>query len=115
MPSLRVNKAYGPMHRRIHEIGIDRETRQAGRNGVDRRFQTMPSLTIRDDAKADVCSYIERFYNPKRRHSTLGYVSPMEFENRLGLAELSVRKDGGSHIVRSTLAQDFELALSFLI
>ncbi|MFK0685922.1 IS3 family transposase, partial [Ochrobactrum sp. BD67] len=25
--------------------------------------------------------YIERFYNPKRRHSTLGYLSPMEFEN----------------------------------
>ena len=24
--------------------------------------------------------YIERFYNPKRRHSTLGYLSPMEFE-----------------------------------
>ncbi|WP_342789591.1 IS3 family transposase, partial [Cupriavidus campinensis] len=24
--------------------------------------------------------YIERFYNPTRRHSTLGYVSPIEFE-----------------------------------
>ena len=24
--------------------------------------------------------YIERFYNPKRRHSTIGYLSPMEFE-----------------------------------
>ena len=34
----------------------------------------------RDDAKADVFDYIERFYNPKRRHSTLGYLSPMEFE-----------------------------------
>jgi len=30
--------------------------------------------------------YIERFYNPKRRHSTLGYVSPMEFENQRRLA-----------------------------
>lgn len=29
---------------------------------------------------------IERFYNPKRRHSTLGYLSPMEFENKVGLA-----------------------------
>jgi len=27
---------------------------------------------IRDDAKADVFDYIERFYNPKRRHSTIG-------------------------------------------
>ena len=22
----------------------------------------------------------ERFYNPRRRHSTIGYLSPMEFE-----------------------------------
>ena len=34
----------------------------------------------RDEARADVFDYIERFYNPKRRHSTLGYLSPMEFE-----------------------------------
>jgi putative transposase len=34
----------------------------------------------RDEAKADVFDYIERFYNPRRRHSTLGYLSPMEFE-----------------------------------
>src|SRR5487761_453736 len=30
----------------------------------------------RDEARADVFDYIERFYNPKRRHSTLGYISP---------------------------------------
>ncbi len=30
----------------------------------------------RDDAKADVFDYIERFYNPRRRHSTLGDLSP---------------------------------------
>ena len=40
----------------------------------------------RDQAKADVFDYIERFYNPKRRHSTLGYLSPMEFEMKAGLA-----------------------------
>jgi putative transposase len=34
----------------------------------------------RDQARADVFDYIERFYNPKRRHSTLGYLSPMEYE-----------------------------------
>ena len=34
----------------------------------------------RDDARADVFDYIERFYNPRRRHSTIGYLSPMEFE-----------------------------------
>ena len=40
----------------------------------------------RDQAKADVFDYIERFYNPKRRHSTIGYMSPMEFEMKAGLA-----------------------------
>lgn len=34
----------------------------------------------REQARADVFDYIERFYNPVRRHSTLGYVSPLEFE-----------------------------------
>lgn len=34
----------------------------------------------RDEARADVFDYVERFYNPRRRHSTLGYVSPAEFE-----------------------------------
>jgi putative transposase len=40
----------------------------------------------RDQAKADVFDYIERFYNAKRRHSTLGYLSPMEFEKQGSLA-----------------------------
>ena len=34
----------------------------------------------RQDARADVFDYIERFYNPTRRHSTIGYVSPVAFE-----------------------------------
>jgi putative transposase len=38
----------------------------------------------RDQARADVFDYIERFYNPRRRHSTIGYLSPMEFEARAG-------------------------------
>lgn len=34
----------------------------------------------REEARSDVFDYIERFYNPTRRHSTLGYVSPIQFE-----------------------------------
>ena len=34
----------------------------------------------REQARQDVFDYIEVFYNPKRRHSTLGYVSPVDFE-----------------------------------
>jgi putative transposase len=40
----------------------------------------------RDEAKADVFDYIERFYNTKRRHSTINYMSPMEFEINAGFA-----------------------------
>ena len=40
---------------------------------------------MRDDAKADAFDYIECFYNPKRRHSTIGYLSPVEFEMQAGL------------------------------
>jgi len=40
----------------------------------------------RDEARADVFDYIERFYNPKRRHSTIGYLSPVTFEGQAGLA-----------------------------
>ena len=37
-------------------------------------YQTRP------EAKASIFEYIEAFYNPKRRHSSLGYVSPAEYE-----------------------------------
>jgi GDP-mannose 4,6-dehydratase len=40
----------------------------------------------RSQATADVFDYIECFYNPRRRHSTLGYLSPMEFEMQAELA-----------------------------
>ena len=48
----------------------------------------------RDDASADVFDCIERFYNPWRRHSTLGYMSPLEFEEKAMLAQPGVRKTG---------------------
>jgi putative transposase len=40
------------------------------------------------EAKQKLFDYIEVFYNQQRRHSTLGYVSPMEYERsaRMGLA-----------------------------
>ncbi|HEY0939529.1 MAG TPA: IS3 family transposase [Steroidobacter sp.] len=40
----------------------------------------------RAEAKADVFDYIERFYNARRRHSTLGYLSPVQFEQQMQLA-----------------------------
>lgn len=34
----------------------------------------------RDEARRSIFEYIELFYNVRRRHSTIGYVSPVEFE-----------------------------------
>jgi putative transposase len=36
----------------------------------------------RQQAKTDIFGYIEGFYNPVRRHSTLEYLSPAKFERR---------------------------------
>jgi putative transposase len=40
-------------------------------------------FTTRQEAKLAVFEYIESFYNRKRRHSALGYLTPCQFENLL--------------------------------
>jgi transposase InsO family protein len=37
-------------------------------------------LETRAEARRQIEEYVAAFYNPRRRHSSLGYVSPMEFE-----------------------------------
>jgi putative transposase len=49
-------------------------------NGERKTYRT------RNEARADVFDYIERFYNATRRHSTIGHLSPVEFERKVGLA-----------------------------
>ena len=39
----------------------------------------------REQAKADVIDYIEMFYNSQRLHSTLGYLSPINYESKISL------------------------------
>jgi putative transposase len=41
--------------------------------------------TTRQQARTAVFEYIEAFYNRQRRHSTLGYLTPAEFEHRYHL------------------------------
>lgn len=55
----------------------------------------------RNEARADVFDYIERFYNPRRRHSKLGYLSPMEFEARAALANLLSTKPAAAQSART--------------
>jgi hypothetical protein len=54
----------------------------------------------RDQARADVFDYIERFYNPTRRHSTIGYVSPMEFERIAAWLKGGVHQTGSSSAIQ---------------
>lgn len=37
----------------------------------------------RDDARTGIFEYIETFYNTKRRHATLGYTTPAQYESEL--------------------------------
>ncbi|MAE62940.1 MAG: IS3 family transposase [Phycisphaeraceae bacterium] len=39
------------------------------------------TYATRSEARGSIFQYIEGFYNRTRKHSTLGYVSPVEFEN----------------------------------
>jgi transposase InsO family protein len=43
-------------------------------------------FTSREQARAEIFEYIEVFYNRQRAHSTLRYVSPMEYESRSHVA-----------------------------
>ena len=43
-------------------------------------FELGDRFETHGDAKAKLFDYIEVFYNQERRHSTLGYLSPGEFE-----------------------------------
>jgi len=54
---------------------------------VESVFKTIKSeliwrtaFTTRDQASKAIGQYIEGFYNPRRRHSSLGYISPAIFE-----------------------------------
>jgi putative transposase len=40
----------------------------------------------REEARRAIFQYIETWYNRKRRHSTLGYISPAEYEQQLEMA-----------------------------
>jgi len=46
--------------------------------------QSVPET--RADARRRIFEYIEAFYNPSRRHSSLGYLSPVQFEQQAAAA-----------------------------
>lgn len=40
----------------------------------------------REEAKTSIVEYVECYYNRKRRHSTIGYITPLQFEINSGYA-----------------------------
>jgi putative transposase len=58
------------------------------------RYQT------RDQARLSIFTYIETFYNPRRRHSALGGISPDEYERRF----LNRQKEERTEIIETAEA-----------
>ncbi|HHW32960.1 MAG TPA: IS3 family transposase [Paracoccus solventivorans] len=79
--------------RLLHDHGITCSMSRAGNvwdnSAMESFFSSLKTertarkvYRTRDAARADVFDYVERFYNPQRRHSKLGYLSPVAFEAR---------------------------------
>ena len=57
---------------------------------LKREWTSHCEYATRQEAKADIIAYIEMFYNSKRKHSYLGYVSPNDYEKFSLVASLCV-------------------------
>ncbi len=79
--------------RRCHEAGIalsmgskgdcfDNAMAESFFASLETELIDRTSWRTRAEARLAVFDYIEAFYNPRRRHSALGYLSPAEFERR---------------------------------
>lgn len=58
-----------------------------------------------DEARSEIFNYIESYYNRVRRHSAIGYLSPVEFERRLKIQKMvapkSITKQLSDRVVSS--------------
>lgn len=83
--------------RLLAELGITMSMSRAGNcwdnSAMESFYSSLKTERVRGrvyrtraEARADVFDYIERFYNMRRRHSTLGYVSPVAYEKQQQLA-----------------------------
>ena len=82
--------ASGVFQARLHEYGMvcsmsrkgncwDNAPTESFFNSLKNERVHGTRYDTRDEAIADVFDYIEPFYNRRRKHSTLGYVSPVKF------------------------------------
>jgi putative transposase len=57
---------------------------------LKKRVTRKKIYSTRDDAKTEIFNFIEMFYNPKKRHSHTGGVSPAKFEETYFLEQKTV-------------------------
>lgn len=53
------------------------------------KFEVGEHFATAGDAKREIFEFIELFYNQKRRHSTIGQISPAEFERRARTTQIA--------------------------
>jgi putative transposase len=76
-------KQYG-MHASMNRKGdcYDNACIESFHSLLKRELVYLSTFPTRKQAKQRIFEYIALFYNCKRTHSTLGYLSPIEFEQR---------------------------------
>jgi putative transposase len=86
-----------PFQRLLTELGVTCSMSRSGNvwdnSAMESFFSSLKTERVnrrkyrtREEARADVFDYIERFYNVRRRHSKRQYLSPAAFENAAGSA-----------------------------
>lgn len=89
------------LYRVCQELGINQSM---GRTGVcfdnamaesfwstlKNEFYDRRKWATRNEARREVARWIEVFYNRRRRHSSIGYQSPVDFENAYHQADVTV-------------------------
>ena len=71
------DRALDGIHRRLLSVNAVAEAFFAT---LKKELVYRGSWPTRNELISEIFEYIEAFYNPRRRHSTLGYLSPVEFE-----------------------------------
>jgi transposase InsO family protein len=62
------------------------------------------------EARSAVFAFIEGFYNPRRRHSSIGYFSPIDYEHRASCSNRQSRRTPACRRARGRQGQALRAA-----